>query len=248
MIKHLFNRNRIVPTLVVILALGVMIRLGIWQLNRLDQRRLFNAHYMEQISQIPLELTPQTIEIDLKTIEYREIYVSGVYDFRSEVAIRNQSWQNQAGVNLLTPLKISGSDLAIFVDRGWIPLDAYQSGNWKEYSVNGEVNIHGIIRNSQLAPPFGGRPDPTPKPGEILKAWNFTNIQAISQQIPYPIADVYIQQSPDSSWTELPHPSQPEIEVSEGSHLSYAIQWFTFSAILGFGYPILIRREKIQQK
>jgi surfeit locus 1 family protein len=246
MIKHLFSRKRIIPSLVVILAMGVMIRLGIWQLNRLDQRRLFNTHYMEQISQIPLELTPQTIDIDLKTMEYRDINVSGVYDFTSEVAIRNQSWQNQAGINLLTPLIITGSDLAIFIDRGWIPLDAYISGNWQEFSVDGEVNIRGIIRNSQLAPPLGGRPDPTPKPGEILKAWNFTNIEAISQQIPYPVAEVYIQQSPDPSWTELPHRSQPEIEVSEGPHMSYAIQWFTFSPILGIGYPILIRREMDQ--
>jgi surfeit locus 1 family protein len=31
--------------------------------------------------------------------------------------------------------------------------------------------------------------------------------------------------------------------LDEGNHLSYAIQWFTFAAVLGFGYIMLVRQR-----
>jgi len=58
-------------------------------------------------------------------------------------------------------------------------------------------------------------------PGQRLEAWNFINLEAISSQISYPLLHVYIQQAPDSRWTAIPYRSQPELELTEGSHLGY---------------------------
>ena len=46
---------------------------------------------------------------------------------------------------------------------------------------------------------------------------------------------------------EAPVPPQLPIpagtpELSEGTHLSYAVQWFLFTAVVVVGYPILLRR------
>jgi len=242
MIQTIFNRKWIFATLLVVPAMGLMLRLGIWQLDRREQRRAFNAHYIEQSTAPPLELTRDTLNADLEDMEYRKIQVAGEYDHPNEVAIRNQSWGDQPGVHLLTPLIISGTDSAVLVDRGWIPLDAYQSGNWEGFNQPGSVTVSGIIRLNQ-EPTFGGRADPTPQPGESLKAWNFANVETISPQIPYALLPVYLQQSPDSTRTNLPYPDQPEIEISAGPHLSYAIQWFIFATILGVGYPFFVRKQ-----
>ena len=43
MIRKMFSRKWILATLLVLAAMGVMIRLGIWQLDRLEKRRAFNA-------------------------------------------------------------------------------------------------------------------------------------------------------------------------------------------------------------
>jgi surfeit locus 1 family protein len=51
-----------------------------------------------------------------------------------EVALRNQVWNDQIGVHLLTPLKISGSDLAVLVDRGWVPVQDFDSHDWSQYT------------------------------------------------------------------------------------------------------------------
>ena len=242
MIKTLFSRKWLVSTFVVMAVMVVMIRLGIWQLDRLEQRRAFNTHYLEQVNAEPFNLNLNPTDPNLIEFEYRQVIVTGEYDHNHEVAIRNQSWENQIGVHLLTPLKMDDGKTTVLVDRGWIPLEAYRTGNWKGFAEPGIVSVSGVIRLSQK-PSFGGRPDSTPLPGESLKAWNFISIPEISKQIPYPLLPVYIQQSPDSSWTELPYRIQPEIEITEGPHLSYAIQWFLFTAILGIGYPVFVRKE-----
>ncbi len=243
MIKTLFSRHWILPTLIVPLAVAVMIRLGFWQLDRLEQRRAFNAHVSEVSAASPLELNVDTLEADLESMEYRTVMVSGEYDHAHEIAIRNQAWNDQPGVHLLTPLIIAGSEQAIMVDRGWIPLDVYQSDDWAAYEVVGQVSLNGMLRLSQTEPSFGGRPDPTPQPGEQLRAWNFVNLERIAQQMPYPLQHIYIQQAPEEGQAQLPYRSLPEFELTEGPHLGYAVQWFIFAAILGVGYPFYVRRE-----
>jgi len=241
----LFNRRWWKTTLLVFVAVLVMVRLGIWQLDRLDQRRAFNARVKAQMEQPPLELTATTLRLNLSQMEYREVIVKGEYDFNSEVALRNQVWNNLYGVHLLTPLRIDGSDRYVLVDRGWIPGEDFNSGDWSKYREEGQVTVHGVIRASQTKPDFGGRTDPTLVPGEkALKAWHLVNVERIGEQVPYPLLPIYIQQLPDSSWVGPPYRSQPEIELSEGPHLGYAIQWFTFAIILGLGYPLFVHRNE----
>jgi surfeit locus 1 family protein len=233
-------------TLLVLAAMAVMIRLGIWQLDRLEQRRAFNARVQAQLDQPVLVLDAQTLGQDLYEMEYRSVIVEGVYDFANQVALRNQAYQNRWGVYLLTPLKIKGSNQAILVNRGWIPGEDFLSGDWSRFDQPGEVTVKGVIRRAQTKPDFGRRTDPIPEVGEPpLKAWNLANIAAISRQIDYPVLqEVYIQQTVgEGDWANLPIPAEVQLDLSEGPHLGYAIQWFTFAAILGFIYLVLLKRR-----
>jgi surfeit locus 1 family protein len=86
-----------------------------------------------------------------------------------------------------------------------------------------------------------------PRPGDPpLKAWNLMNVGGIDKQIPYPILPVYVQQAPDPAWTGLPLRSLPTLDLSEGPHMGYALQWFGFALLLGIGYPFYIRRQESQ--
>lgn len=240
----MFTRRWILATALVLAGMALCVRLGIWQLDRLDQRRAFNARVQAQIDLPVLDLQGEALKADLYNMEYRAVEVKGHYDFANQVAIRNQSWGNQPGVHLLTPLILEGSGTAVLVDRGWIPAEDFETGTWDKYDEPGLVSIKGVIRRPQTKADLSGRGDPVPAPGEPpLKAWIFVNIAGISQQLPYPVLPVYIQQAPEASWTSLPYRSQPKLDLNEGPHLSYAIQWFTFAAILGFGYPFFIQRH-----
>ncbi len=242
---RMVSRRWLLTTLLVIAAMGVMARLGVWQLDRLEKRRAFNSRVLAQTSQPALVLDSQSLGADIANMEYREIIATGEYDHTQEIALRNQSWNNLYGVHLVTPLKISGMDQAILVDRGWIPAADFESGDWSKYVEPGIVEVRGVVRASQNKADFGKRSDPIPAAGEpALMAWNFVNIAGIQNQVSLPLQPAYIQQAPADGWEGPPYRSQPKLELSEGPHMSYAIQWFSFAALLGVGYPFFIRRQE----
>lgn len=242
-VQQMFSRRWIFTTLLVFAGTAVLVRLGIWQLQRLEQRKAFNARVLAQTSQPALALEGSALAEDLSNMEYRQASAVGRYDFEHQIALRGQYYENQWGVHLVTPLILDGGQ-AILVDRGWIPATDFESGDWSKYDEPGSVTVQGVLRQSRSRADFGSRSDPTPLPGGApLKAWNFVNIPAIQIQTPYRLLPAYLQQAPDPHWSGPPYRSQPELELSEGPHMGYALQWFTFAAILFFGYPVFLRRQ-----
>lgn len=241
-IRAMFSRKWILTTILVVAGSALCVRLGIWQLDRLAQRRAFNAHYLEQTmsSPITLDSAPQ---VDLATMEYRTINVTGTYDPANQVVLRNQYHDGEPGYILLTPLILSDGT-GILIERGWIPAEGNDKpAGWHQYDEPGEVTIVGSIRLGQTQPEFGGVPDPQLAVGQTrLDFWNIVNVERISKQVPYKLLPVFVQPQPDPSLTKPPYPYQPEIDLSEGPHLGYAIQWFIFATILFFGYPFFLRK------
>lgn len=243
-VRRMFSRRWILTTLLVMAGSAVCVRLGIWQLDRLDQRRAFNAHYLTVRAEAPLDLN-QNFHENLESMEYREAFAQGHYDFENQVALRNQYHGNEYGYHLLTPLMLA-DNLAVLVDRGWIPAEpGTNPSQWKEYDEPDERSVEGIIRLGRSKPQMGGIADPTLAPNQTaLVVWNAVNLQRIDEQLPYRLLPVYLQLAPESKDTTPPIPYQPEVEISEGPHLGYAGQWFTFAALLFIGYPMFYLRKQ----
>ena len=249
--KQLFSKRWWWLTIVAVIAAGVMVRLGIWQLDRLAWRQTYNRDTIAQLTAPELRLDSSVFDEPLETMAYRSVVVEGEYDFANEVALRNQVWNGLPGYTLLTPLKIEGTDQYVIVNRGWVPNEGDPVGA-EAFFERGQVSVYGMIRASETEPQIGRRSDPKPAPGERLTYWNLANLEQIESQLPYDLLPIYIQRGPDSQypqdlelWTPdlLPYPGLPTIEISEGSHLVYAIQWFVFASFALIGYPILVWRE-----
>ena len=250
----MFSRKWWFATLLVIAGTLVLIRLGVWQLDRLEQRRAFNAQVESARSQTLLDLNQERPE-DISAMEWRPIQAIGEYDFENQIAIRNQHYREQYGYHLLTPLRFDSaqrelsSETAVLVDRGFIPADGNSTpADWRKYDEVGDVKVIGQIRLGQGKPAFGGVADALPVDGSRLAIWNNADVAQVANQMPYPILPVYIQLNSDAADTEPPIPFQPEIELTEGSHFGYALQWFTFAAILFAGYPFFIRKQEADTK
>ena len=236
------QRKWLLTTLLVLLGTALCIRLGIWQLDRLEGRRVFNKRVETMRSLPALDLNHEGFE-SVDKMEWRAVQVTGMYDFENQIAIRNQVHDNQYGYHLLTPLLFKGT--AVLVDRGWIPADDNSTpADWRKYDEAGEVNVTGQIRLGQAKPAFGGVADTLPENDARLEIWNNADITRIAGQVPYPILPVYIQPNPGAGDTEPPIPFQPQIELTEGPHFGYALQWFTFATILFIGYPFFLRNQE----
>ncbi len=250
LLLKMFHRKWLLLTLLVFVGTAVCIRLGIWQLDRLEQRRTFNAHFEAARTQPVLDLNQQQPK-DLMEMEWRSVIVTGEYDFTNQVAVRNQYYGNQYGYHLLTPLRFGPSpssgqaQMAVVVDRGWIPAEGNSTpADWRKYDETGMVNVSGQIRLGQAKPVIGGVADPLSEDGARLDVWNNANLARIAAQMPYSVLPVYVQPGADPADTEPPIPSQPEIELTEGPHFGYALQWFTFATILFIGYPFFLRKQE----
>ena len=241
MISRLFRRPWIFVTILVVIAAAVMIRLGIWQLDRLEGRRAFNAQVSSQINEPILPFTPAVSAGDLENLEFRNVQIEGQYDLENTLVLGNQVWDEQIGVHLLSPLKIAGSDHVILVDRGWIPFNDWENRKLSDYDETGTVTVEGMLRVTQTR--LGLRDcldEIVPEPP--FQVWCLA-LDDIASHLPYELLGVYVIQAPLGDQLSPPYRAIPQIEISEGPHLSYAIQWFTFAAILLIGYPFFVQRE-----
>jgi len=242
LLKKVFSRKWWFTSLLVLFGTIICVRLGIWQLDRLDQRRAFNAQVESMQAMPSLVLNSAGIE-SIADMEWRSVTVTGEYDFANQVALRNQYNGNQYGYHLLTPLLFDGK--AVIVDRGWIPANEDSTpDNWRKYDEPGVLTVTGQIRLGQRKPSFGGVPDTMPADGSRLTEWNNADVEKIALQLPYSILNVIIQPNMDAGDNAPPIPYQPQIELTEGPHLGYALQWFAFATILFVGYPFYLRKQQ----
>jgi surfeit locus 1 family protein len=227
-------------TIAVALAAGLMIGLGFWQHARLLQRRALNAEVARQRAAPPVELTRSTLAGDVGALVERRVRLRGAWDYEHEIVLRNQARDGRPGVRVLTPLRLADGG-AVLVDRGWLPyLDAAPARR-AAYREAGQALVEGFVRPAQpstgwLAPQEAA----TPGQGRI-DAWLRVDLEAIQRQIPFPLLPIWVAQAAPTPPAALPWRGEPP-PLSDGPHLGYAIQWWSFAAILLLGYGALARR------
>lgn len=198
-----------------VVAATVCVGAGIWQLRRLDQRRARNALIAARRALPPLELGRGAVAVD--SVRQRRVMAHGTYDFSAEQTWPGRSFQGTPGVALVTPLRLADGS-AVLVDRGWVPSpDAYHV----DRTLYREPDSAGIV-GLAVIPPRGR--------GDV----NTTGYLPFVIQLEVP--DPPVERGLPRRW---PLPS-----LDDGSHLSYAIQWFSFAAIALVGTAALLRSRK----
>lgn len=224
-------------TLLIIAGMVFLARLGFWQLDRLQQRREFNAMVAERWQQTPFDLQHEELPADLESMGYRRVEVTnGYFDYANQIALSNQPGTNgEPGIQLVTPYVLDDGR-AVLVSRGWVPEALADEENWETLNETDTTeSVVGLLQRSQE---LEGSTAPT----AVQKSWYTLNIPQIQLQMPYELLPVFILQLPEANQGVYDYPLRSEpIALDEGSHFSYAIQWFMFAAILGFGYIQLIR-------
>ena len=227
--------RRIVLLLVAVVVAGVCARLGFWQLDRLQQRKTYNAAVRSGMSLPPLTIGASAS--NLETSAYRHASAEGRYDPDHEVLLYGRSFDGAAGSHVLTPLLL-GRGSALLVDRGWVPLE--QEGvplSGPAASPEGRVRVTGVL--------FPG--DPSGGAEESITAGMVRTIDIGSLG-----SSIGLDLMPEYLVLDTQDPAQPAglpataplPELSEGPHLSYAVQWFVFATIALVGYGVLLVRDR----
>ena len=208
---------------------ALFVRLGFWQLGRLDERRAVNADVEARLA-----LPPVPIAEIRGDSSFRRATVIGVPDLEREVMHVGRSRNGSPGVHIYTPIRRTDSDTAVLVNRGWVYApDAATAdpARWRE----GRGTWSGFVM--PLATQAARGTPPTGRRVRVLTR------AALAPHFPYPIADVYLI-AEDSAGADAPV-RIPRPSLDDGPHLSYAIQWFCFAATaLGGGFIVWRRGRR----
>lgn len=236
-----------------VLALVVtMVNLGFWQLRRLDEKKAINRRVTARMSTAAVPVShvltlatagrfDRTALGQADAVEYRRVTAMGVYRADQEVLVRSRTLNGVPGSWVLTPL-VQPDGVAVVVNRGWVANDGRdESVPARARAPSGEVTITGLVQKTQTRGRFG----PTDPPSGRLTNLARADIGRLQEQVPEKVLPVYVQLQ-----AQVPRPSAnadalqllPDPSLDEGPHLSYAIQWFAFSALAVGGYPLILRR------
>lgn len=240
-IFKIFSKKWILFTIFIGLSMALFVRLGFWQLDRLEQKRTYNATLSARWQQDPFNLSREQLPVDLSELEYRRVTAEGYFDYDNQLVLKSQVYRDAVGVALLTPF-VMEDDQAVLVARGWVPLDRSAPQFWPELEEPVGAPVIGLLRPSETLP-NGAQSTP---PASAQTEWFRIDISAIQAQMPYQLAPVWIQQLPESARPvdRLPVREEP-MALDASTHMSYAVQWFSFAVIAGFGYIMFVRfRER----
>jgi surfeit locus 1 family protein len=227
----------IVLTLVAVAIAAICVRLGIWQLHRLSERRAFNAQVRSGLAAAPVLLErvlPAGVTSPGGDLAFRPVSATGRYEAGAETILYGRANQGQAGSHVLTPMKLADGR-AVIVDRGWVPADAGGPPVAGAEPPGGTVTIDAVLL------PFEAISDSSAAVSDTITE---VDLGLLRNRVDAPLLPMYVQlrsQSPPQP-DRLPVPA-PLPELGEGPHFSYAIQWFSFATIALVGCTVLLRRE-----
>jgi cytochrome oxidase assembly protein ShyY1 len=220
--------------LLVLGAMVAMVNLGFWQLRRLDERQAFNATVEARYDAAPRPISDVlTPGADPDDLEWTPVTVTGTYRPDETIRIVNRSQNGFAGDNIVVPLALADGRL-VLVNRGFLPL-----GLDLPPPPEGEIDVVGRLRPSQERR-TGQLTDAAT--GDLAEAQR-VDIERLTPQLGGDVLPMYLDRY-DSTPAE-PVELQPVVkpDLSEGPHLSYAMQWFIFAGAVGVGWVLAVRKS-----
>ena len=214
------------PTAVTLVLFGVLVSLGFWQLDRAEQKRALLDQYGNGKKETVLQ-----IEADLKSaagLNYQDAVVVGHYDNSHQLLLDNRTHAGQAGYQVLTPFAIRDSNVAVLVNRGWIPLGASRDRLPDVMVPEDPRSISGRLKIPPEKVFMLGE-------GEPRQGWPYRiqriDINSLSAELGRPLLPVVFlldAGQPDGYTRKW----QPLAGFGPERNIGYAVQWFGLAATL----------------
>jgi cytochrome oxidase assembly protein ShyY1 len=232
--RFLFAPRWIGFHLLVVVGIVTMINLGFWQLRRLDDRQAFNTTVEARYDAVPEPIDALLADgVDPADVEWLPAVATGTYLADETIRVVNRSQNGRAGDNVVVPLRLLDGRI-VLVNRGFVPL-----GFEAPAAPTGEVTVAGRLRQSQERR-TGQLSDPAD--GALFEVQR-VDIDRLAPQLDAVVLPMYLDayESRPADDPLLQPVLQPDL--SDGPHLSYAVQWFLFAGAVAVGWVLAVRKS-----
>ncbi len=213
-------------------ALGMTLltaRLGVWQLDRAEQKLALERTQTERAAMPVLtadELPPRAQGADaLEPLVQRRARLQGRWLAEATVALENRPMAGRTGFYIVTPLQLADGT-AVLVQRGWLPRDLQDRTRLAPFlTPDGELAVEG-----RIAPRV-------PRLYELGEAGTGTvrqnlDIEGFALERRLALRPwVLIQDSPAGAAPDGLQRDWPAVASGVDKHHGYAFQWFALSAL-----------------
>jgi len=241
--RFLLSRQWVILTLVALVLIPTMIRLGIWQMHRYEMRHARNELVASALhaDPVPVEKLTSPGHTVTRAERYHSVTAVGRFDTAREVVVRRRvNADDEVGFHVLTPLVLTDGKV-VLVNRGWIPADGPSQTVFPKIPAPpaGQVTVTGRLMPDETTEASGiknlkGLPD-----RQIMLISSAEEANRLHASV---LGGYLVLTSPE------PKDNTPELIGKPGDenaalNYAYAIQWWLFAAGVPFGWFVLVRRE-----
>jgi len=215
------------PTLGTLVLLPALVGLGLWQVDRAGQKQRLQQEYDQGLGAPPIAIGTAVVKV--ADVRFRHVTTRGRYEPAFEILLDNRVHQGKAGYHVLTPLRITGSETRVLVNRGWVGVGSDRRERPPTPAPATEVEIQGV---AVLPPRAGFRIGPAFPEGEGWPSvWQYLEMDTYARRVDVPVQPFVILLEPDSPaggfvrhWARL--------DAGIATHQGYALTWFSLAAVL----------------
>ena len=223
-------RFRWIPFVVMLLLVTLGLSLAQWQQRRAEEKIARAARLEAGNLAAPLALTAAPLlPVDAEAIEYRRVTLTGHFVPAWTVYLDNRPYKGQAGLHVLTPFRIDGSNMHVLVAQGWLPRNNADRTRIADYTTpNGTVTIQGIARLHAGHVMQLGTAAPLAPQAIVQNA----DIAQLAQASGLAFQPLLVEQTGPVS-ASLPVRDWPAPDLGADKHRGYAFQWLAL-ALMAF--------------
>jgi len=226
-LHRLKTRTGVIASLGALVVGFIFCQLGLWQLDRADEKRAILSRHTHAMQLEPLR---QLAGGNPQELLYRQFELRGTYDQQHQFLIDNRTFAGQAGFEVVTPFYLPGGEY-VLVNRGWIG----HAGDRKvsistDPGIADELTLQGLLTTPSRGFILG---DSGVGKGEdkwplILQFVDYGTIAAKLDKIPAIDAVIIAASGQPGSYRYNWRPVAGGVE----KHLGYAFQWFAMLTAL----------------
>lgn len=231
-------RFRLIPFIASLLLVSLGVALAQWQTRRAEEKEMIAVQLAERMHLPVLQLKPDSAAGEIKA--FRKLKVRGQFIAEWPLYLDNRPLQGRAGLYVLMPFKLAGSNKYVLVARGWQPRDAHDRLHVKAIpAAAGEVMVEGLVRDKLDRVMQLGQAE-TVKPGSLLQNLDIDMLIKQTGWDFYPFVLEQTSAADDGLSRDWPLPS-----AGADKHRGYAFQWYAL-AVMAFLFFVVtgFRRGK----
>lgn len=234
--------------LTTIVMLAVLIGLGVWQLQRKDEKHALIAALDERLAAVPVALPPsaQWASLNAAKDEFRRVTFSAVLDPSKDAMVYSSGSGIRADVSgpgtwAFVPAKLASGE-TVAINLGFVQntlQDRAQQDRAVANLPRSAQTFTGYIRFPEHAGWF------SPKADAGKRLWFERDHEAMAQALGWgKIAPVYVDLESPVPPSGIPKPGPLSVRLKD-NHFQYAITWFGLAAavLIAFGFWLAGHRK-----